>query len=69
MEISRKFLISVGRGRGGGGHKGQRRHFTNPDQLAHSQEKKEKERQWRVNISITLLCSIVLIFIYSILII
>ena len=36
-----------GRGRGGGGHKGQRRHFTNPDQLAHSEEKKEKERQWR----------------------
>lgn len=37
-----------GRGRGGGGHKGQRRHFTNPDQLAHTEEKKEKERQWRV---------------------
>lgn len=36
-----------GRGRGGGGHKGQRRHFTNPDQLAQSEEKKEKERQWR----------------------
>jgi len=36
-----------GRVRGGGGHKGQRRHFTNPDQLAHSEEKKEKERQWR----------------------
>lgn len=36
-----------GRGRGGVGHKGQRRHFTNPDQLALSEEKKEKERQWR----------------------
>ncbi|XP_035229570.1 28 kDa heat- and acid-stable phosphoprotein-like [Stegodyphus dumicola] len=36
-----------GRGRGGSGHKGQRRHFTNPDQLAQSKEKKEKERQWR----------------------
>ncbi|XP_054710571.1 28 kDa heat- and acid-stable phosphoprotein-like [Uloborus diversus] len=36
-----------GRGRGGAGHKGQRRHFTNPDQLANAKEKKEKERQWR----------------------
>ncbi|GFW80917.1 28 kDa heat- and acid-stable phosphoprotein [Trichonephila clavipes] len=36
-----------GRGRGYNNHKGQRRHFTNPDQLAQSEEKKEKERQWR----------------------
>ncbi|GFQ89880.1 PP28 domain-containing protein [Trichonephila clavata] len=36
-----------GRGRGFNNHKGQRRHFTNPDQLAQSEEKKEKERQWR----------------------
>ncbi|GFS65888.1 PP28 domain-containing protein [Nephila pilipes] len=36
-----------GRGRGFNNHKGLRRHFTNPDQLAQSEEKKEKERQWR----------------------
>ncbi|KAG8199582.1 hypothetical protein JTE90_009419 [Oedothorax gibbosus] len=35
------------RGRGGSGHKGLRRHFTNPDQMAQNEEKKEKERQWR----------------------
>lgn len=35
-----------GRGRGGG-HKGQRRHFTNPDELEAQQEKAEKERIWR----------------------
>lgn len=44
-------MFDLGRGRGGAGHKGQRRHFTNPDQLAHSEEKKEKERQWRVGVS------------------
>lgn len=36
-----------GRGRGGSGHKGQRRHFTNPDQLAENKEKEERERKWR----------------------
>ncbi|CAL1273817.1 unnamed protein product [Larinioides sclopetarius] len=36
-----------GRSRGFNNHKGQRRHFTNPDQLAESEEKKEKEKQWR----------------------
>ncbi|XP_023244620.1 28 kDa heat- and acid-stable phosphoprotein-like [Centruroides sculpturatus] len=35
-----------GRARGGG-HKGQRRHFTNPDELEAQQEKAEKERIWR----------------------
>lgn len=41
-----------GRGSSGGrgsksGHKGQRRHFTSPEQLEASKEKEERERQWR----------------------
>uniref|UniRef100_A0A131XMQ0 Putative casein kinase substrate phosphoprotein pp28 n=1 Tax=Hyalomma excavatum TaxID=257692 RepID=A0A131XMQ0_9ACAR len=38
-----------GRGgsRGGGGHKGQRRHFTNLEELEREKEKEERNRQWR----------------------
>ncbi|GAB6026150.1 heat- and acid-stable phosphoprotein [Chamberlinius hualienensis] len=37
-----------GGGRGyKGGHKGQKRHFTNPDDLVAEQEKQAREKQWR----------------------
>jgi len=33
--------------RGGGGHKGQRRHFTNEEDIKQAEIKKEKDREWR----------------------
>lgn len=37
-----------GRGsRGGGGHKGQRRHFTNLEELEREKQKEERTRQWK----------------------
>ncbi|XP_075726016.1 uncharacterized protein LOC119179501 isoform X1 [Rhipicephalus microplus] len=43
------YLAVYGRGgsRGGGGHKGQRRHFTNLEELEREKEKEERNRQWR----------------------
>lgn len=34
-------------GRGSAGHKGQRRHFTTPEEINARKEKQEKERLWR----------------------
>jgi len=39
-------MSSGGRGHKSG-HKGQRRHFTNPDDLVAEQEKQAREKQWR----------------------
>lgn len=36
-----------GSSRGGGGHKGQRRHFTNLEELEREKEKEERTRQWK----------------------
>ncbi|CAN8008381.1 unnamed protein product, partial [Ixodes pacificus] len=36
-----------GSSRGGGGHKGQRRHFTNLEELEREKQKEERTRQWK----------------------
>lgn len=40
----------LGGGRGKRSHKGQRRQFTQPEDLKAAAEKEERERQWRVSL-------------------
>lgn len=43
------FLGGTGAGRGKRSHKGQRRIFTNEEELAQQHEQEEKKKAWRVS--------------------
>ena len=65
IECSVCILFLGGGGRGKRSHKGQRRQFTQPEDLKAAAEKEERERQWRVCLCRACSCAVGLTFEWS----